>query len=149
MSILRKVRLLAAAIALGFAIGTGWVVAQAAYGLLSGDIVDHLEVGEAYPLEVSPGGFFHVTVRYRKAADCTGTWAYYARAAASPELHLLRSGAAGANPPGEYSFRHIVVIPPDFPPGQARWHEVLNMSCGPWWSSVSRSAPVPFTVLQP
>jgi hypothetical protein len=145
---IQKLKLTAMAVAAGALVGTGYVGMQTLYAWARGDIVDHLDVGVAFPPIVPPGGNFYVTVRYRKAADCPGTWAYFVRWHGSAEWSLLRSGPAGANPPGEYSFRHLVSIPSGAPAGPAEWREVVSMEC-PWWSSVSRSAVVPFTVQAP
>jgi hypothetical protein len=146
--LLRKFRLALLAIAVGIIAGPAYIGFLTAYGWFRGDILNHLAVSEASPGQVLTDGAIFVTVQYHKRADCPGTWSYFVRWSGQSEWELLRSGPTGANAPGTYAFRHVINIPRHAPAGPAEWREVVTMSCGTYWTSISRSPAVPFEVQQ-
>ena len=109
-------------------------------------IVQHLSVDPPVNREVEPGGYLRVTLRYRKTADCPGTWSYFARWNGEDSWSLMATGAAGANPVGMYGFAHAIRIPERSPPGPAQWREVVSLACADGRETISRSPEVHFIV---
>ncbi len=122
-----------------------WVWSKEQFLARRGMIVEHVDGYVARP-RVERGGTLQVVMRYRKQADCPGTWAYSVRWAGAPGFTNLSQGEAGTNPPGSYEFLHNIRIPADAPIGPADWVEIVSFDCGAW-STVSRSRPLRFEVI--
>lgn len=132
---------------IGVLIGLGLAGGVQAFIAARGPAVAHLWAGPAEPFEVRRGEQFRVIMQYEKTAECLGSWAYFARWAGEDTWTALGSGPAGANAPGRYTFRHTFSVPRDAPIGDAAVVEVVQMDCGAWRTTASRSPEVRFRVV--